>query len=86
MNFQPHTVACGELHTLVATAHGDVFSWGSNESGQCGIGPNLKQVFAPACVNFDAYAKPKFSKVSAGAHHSGFLDEIGRLFMCGKND
>jgi alpha-tubulin suppressor-like RCC1 family protein len=24
--------------------------------------------------------------ISAGGYHSGFVDEIGRLFMCGKNE
>jgi alpha-tubulin suppressor-like RCC1 family protein len=24
--------------------------------------------------------------VSAGGYHTGFVDDIGRLFTCGKND
>lgn len=30
-------VACGRAHTIVIAASGEVYSWGSNEFGQCGI-------------------------------------------------
>ena len=33
LNMNPLTVSCGALHTVVMTAKGDVFAWGSNEFG-----------------------------------------------------
>lgn len=35
-------------------------------------------------MNFDKYYKPHIKQVSAGANHSGFVDDLGRLFMSGK--
>lgn len=40
----------------------------------------------PAKVDFDKYYKPFIRQVAAGGSHSGFLDDVGRVFMCGKND
>ena len=34
--------------------------------------------------NFDQYYKPYIVSISAGGSHSAFVDEIGRLFMCGR--
>jgi alpha-tubulin suppressor-like RCC1 family protein len=42
--------------------------------------------YGPKSVNFDKYFKPVIKKISAGGYHTGFVDEIGRLFTCGKND
>lgn len=68
---------------------GDVFTWGSNEFGQCGgsnTGEKIPIFYSPKSVNFDKYFKPVIKKISAGGYHTGFVDEIGRLFTCGKND
>ena len=43
-------------------------------------------IMAPAIVNFDSYVKPMIKSVSSCNDHSGFVDDIGRLFMCGRND
>lgn len=40
--------------------------------------------FAPVLVNFDQYYRPNLQNISAGGSHSAFVDEIGRLFICGK--
>jgi alpha-tubulin suppressor-like RCC1 family protein len=37
-------------------------------------------------VNFDNYYKPVLRAASSGSHHSAFLDDIGRLFVCGYNE
>jgi len=68
---------------------GEVFAWGNNENGQCGTGsePFLNMVhWSPKQVRFDDYFKPNIKFVNAGQSHSAFVDDIGRLFMCGKGD
>jgi hypothetical protein len=40
----------------------------------------------PKRVKFDDYYKPNVTFINAGAHHSAFVDDIGRLFMAGKGD
>jgi alpha-tubulin suppressor-like RCC1 family protein len=37
-------------------------------------------------VNFEDYYTPNLKEVYAGAYHSAFLDDIGRLFTCGKGE
>jgi alpha-tubulin suppressor-like RCC1 family protein len=60
LNQKLHNVSCGVNHTIVSTRQGDVFAWGSNESGQCGTtkGQKIGKIFAPQSVNFDQYYKP----------------------------
>lgn len=43
-------------------------------------------VYAPKIVNFDKYYKPFIKVASTGSYHTGFVDEIGRAFVCGKNE
>jgi alpha-tubulin suppressor-like RCC1 family protein len=68
-----------------------VYAWGENEYGQCGVQARQSEsgtsiLYGPTLVNFDDYYKPTIRQVSAGGHHSGFVDDIGRLFTCGKGD
>ena len=42
-------ISCGDEHTAVATASGRLFSFGSNEWGQLGLGHN-SNVLKPSCV------------------------------------
>jgi alpha-tubulin suppressor-like RCC1 family protein len=42
--------------------------------------------WSPKLVRFDDYFKPNIKFASGGSNHSAFVDDIGRLFMCGKGD
>ena len=65
------------------TRIGDAFAWGNNDFGQCGS--NTKATtYVPHCVNFDNYYRTNLRNVNAGANHTAFIDDIGRLFMCGR--
>lgn len=88
LNLKPQGISCGANHTLVHTKSGDVFAWGSNEYGQCGTTTGIKihKHHQPTVVNFDQYYKPVIRSVSGGGYHSGFIDDIGRLFVCGRNN
>jgi alpha-tubulin suppressor-like RCC1 family protein len=37
-------------------------------------------------VRFEEYQRPFIASVNCGSDHSAFVDEIGRLFMCGKGE
>jgi alpha-tubulin suppressor-like RCC1 family protein len=41
-------------------------------------------IFSPRLVNFDSYFKPNIHQIECGSEHSAFVDEIGRLFTCGR--
>ena len=67
--------------------NGDVYSWGSNDYGQCGTGSgSVAIIFNPKKVNFENYYRPNITQIDCGAHHSAFIDDIGRLFTCGRSN
>lgn len=68
------------------TRLGDVFAWGNNDFGQCGANATREMAFTPNSVNFDQYYRTNIKSISAGSYHSAFVDEIGRLFMCGRGE
>jgi len=68
------------------TRLGDVFSWGNNDFGQLGINNSRQVAFAPHLVNFGQYYRTNIKQVNAGSYHSAFVDDIGRLFMCGRGE
>ena len=78
-------VKCGDCHTLVLCRNGDCFAWGNNDYGQCGVGGN-SMLFSPKLVNFDAYYKPNVKQIDCGAETSAFVDDVGRLFTCGRGN
>ena len=86
LNFKLQAVSCGKSHTLVMTRLGDVFAWGNNDFGQCGASNTKEVTYAPHSVNFDQYYRTTIKSISAGSYHSAFVDEIGRLFMCGRGE
>jgi len=47
---------------------------------------NINYEASPGKVKFSDYYKPTIRSLSAGAYHSGFIDDLGRLFTCGKNN
>ena len=72
------------------TRLGDVFAWGNNDFGQLGGSKHVssKEVaaFGPTSVNFEQYYRTNIEQISAGSYHSAFVDDIGRLFMCGRGE
>lgn len=73
-------VCCGYAHTHAITNGGLVYSWGNNECGQLGLGPE-----APVFVR-----KPKLVqglrsivKLSAGNEHSAAINKNQELFTWG---
>jgi len=74
-------VAGGEAHSLALRADGVLLSWGSNDSGQLGIGTLAGQP-APVPVS----GLPEVDRVSAGRAHSLALTRDGRLWSWGSNE
>ena len=71
-------VSCGLHHTVVLTAAGEVFTFGSNQYGQLGTG-DLQQVSSPVQVKIPGIA----SQVSAGSNHTVILSAKGIVFTFG---
>ena len=78
-------VACGEHHTMLLTAAGDVYTLGSNREGQLGCGegtaaaPPSTPVLAAGPSAADPAARARVVAIAAGARHSLALTEDGGL-------
>lgn len=68
------------------TRLGDVFAWGNNDFGQLGVNNSRQVAFSPHSVNFGQYYRTNIKSINAGSYHSAFVDDIGRLFMCGRGE
>ena len=71
-------IACGENHALALTAKGQVYSWGSNDAKQLGIGPDVdgEGPFKISGTNgFDS----RISQIACGDLTSYALDEEGNV-------
>lgn len=77
-------VSCGEVHTLVLTAEGDVYAFGDNGYGQCG---NVTEhvTTEPLLVPLPLDVGETATAVHAGAFHSLVTTSTGRLLAFGDN-
>ncbi|CAJ1338033.1 unnamed protein product [Effrenium voratum] len=77
-------VACGEHHSLVLTAHGEVFSFGCNLHGALGSGRCSSQEQAERVVGNHLRSMP-IRGIAAGAQSSMALSIGGHVFTWGSN-
>ncbi len=76
--------AIGETHACALDDQGSIFCWGSNGSGQLGIGSDEPSSLTPVPVA--APEGVRFTHVAAGRLHTCALDEEGRAWCWGTND
>ena len=75
-------VACGNLHTAVATEGGGVYTFGSGEHGRLGHGDEVDQL-APRRVAAAGFNGERVVMVAAGADQTVALSEAGHVFTWG---
>lgn len=73
------SISCGNAHCLGLSKDGDVYTWGRNESGQCGY--RLGRAFS---VSYQE-GLGKVSQIACGFAHSLALNCSGELFAWGLN-
>ena len=73
-------VACGDYHNLALTSTGELYSWGTNDYGQLGLGYTGPAVENPVKVNFERTTDEDEGEgeafvfgITAAGHHSGAL-------------
>lgn len=74
-------IAAGGTHALALTNDGRIFAWGSNGSGQLGLGTTTATYTSPVEVT----AVTGVVAIGAGANHSLAVLGDGRLFTWGAN-
>ena len=82
LDVDPYDVQCGSNHSLLLSRQGNVFSWGSNKHGQCGVHPSTGQLAleSPTALNCQ-----NVLQIDCGSEHSAFIDNSGRTFTFGSN-
>ena len=76
-------VAAGAKHSLYCTAQGHVYSWGSNEDGQCGVSRDTDvPLFSPEQVKAHIGGL-RVVKVACGARHSLCVTARGDMYTWG---
>jgi alpha-tubulin suppressor-like RCC1 family protein len=77
-------ISAGSIHSLILNSQGQVFSFGSDEEGQLGIGYEEESEYYPAPVRIRALEN--IIAISAGYDHSLFLNSQGQVYSCGGNE
>eukprot|EP00658_Telonema_sp_P-2_P032288 TRINITY_DN23948_c0_g1_i3.p1 TRINITY_DN23948_c0_g1~~TRINITY_DN23948_c0_g1_i3.p1 ORF type:complete len:476 (+),score=103.86 TRINITY_DN23948_c0_g1_i3:71-1498(+) len=82
-------VSAGAKHTVAVLDDGEVYAWGCNSDGQCGLPPKIKSsisaahkgetVDTPTLVSY--FTGEKGFKVACGTHHSMVLCVSGAEFV-----
>jgi alpha-tubulin suppressor-like RCC1 family protein len=75
-------VRAGVAHCLALSFGGEIYGWGQNQQGACGIGSDLSVSLYPRRVDFPGRAH----RIVCGPHHSMALGEDGQFFVWGLND
>ena len=75
-------VACGDYHTLVATATNGLYAFGLGLSGRLGNGSEEDQ-YSPVQIISGNLASKQILKISAGGHHSAAIVHPGVLYTWG---
>ena len=75
-------VVCGYEHTLTLDDNGDLWAFGRNNYGQCGIDTNGDDVNVPTKI----FGSMDIVHIAAGSYFSACVDVEGHLWTFGKND
>ncbi|KAL3880398.1 hypothetical protein ACJMK2_032642, partial [Sinanodonta woodiana] len=71
-------ISCGTHHTVVLLQNGEVYTFGSNQYGQLGVGDTVIRG-SPAKMQLPGVAV----QVAAGSHHTVVLLANGQVLTCG---
>lgn len=75
---------CGGHHTFVFCEGDQIYCWGDNKYGQLGLEHNINQAL-PQRVQLNLEPDVHITQISCGGYHTIFLDNEGRVYVCGKN-
>lgn len=82
-------IACGDYHCFAVNTKNEVYAWGLNQYGQCGVENNLELedgsvIIKPTKV--EALSGLGIQSIVGGEHHSLALTDKGDVFAWGRLD
>ncbi|XP_068631040.1 probable E3 ubiquitin-protein ligase HERC4 isoform X2 [Battus philenor] len=77
-------IACGSYHSIALTNNGDLFAWGANSYGQCGLGNMTNKETTPQQIT--SLSGVPIALVACGSYHTFVLSKSGAVFGWGKNN
>ncbi|XP_026322032.1 probable E3 ubiquitin-protein ligase HERC4 isoform X2 [Hyposmocoma kahamanoa] len=76
-------IACGSYHSVALSNNGDLFAWGANNYGQCGLGTMTSKETTPQQIT--SLIGVPIALIACGSHHTFVLSKSGAVFGWGKN-
>ncbi|XP_050667406.1 probable E3 ubiquitin-protein ligase HERC4 isoform X2 [Leptidea sinapis] len=76
-------IACGSYHSIALTNNGELYAWGANSYGQCGLGTVSKKETTPKQIT--SLIGVPIAFVACGSNHTFVLSKSGAVFGFGKN-
>jgi regulator of chromosome condensation len=74
-----HTVVCGGMHSVIVNTMGQAHTWGCNDEGALGTGPDDEDNWRPKLVKL----QQKVVAVTAGDSHTAFMTDKGQIYLTG---
>lgn len=82
--------ACGDVHSVILTKKGELFSFGGGSFGQLGLGSISKMPldsdsypFMPTPTKIESLSNITITKISCGDSHTMAIDSDGKLYAWG---
>jgi len=79
-------IACGSLHCLALIQSGQVWAWGDNECGQCGLGEEPSSSDTPRLVQGGDLEGVSVLAVGCGEEYSMAMNRQGGVLAWGNNE
>ncbi|XP_052749366.1 probable E3 ubiquitin-protein ligase HERC4 isoform X2 [Galleria mellonella] len=76
-------VACGSYHSMALTNNGDLYAWGANSYGQCGLGNVTNKEMKPQQIT--SLLGVPIALIACGSNHTFVLSKSGAVYGWGKN-
>ncbi|XP_073943044.1 HECT and RLD domain containing E3 ubiquitin ligase 4 isoform X2 [Choristoneura fumiferana] len=76
-------IACGSYHSIALTNNGDLFAWGANSHGQCGLGTMTNKELTPQQIT--SLQGVPIAMITCGSNHTFVLSKSGAVYGWGKN-
>ena len=76
-------IVCGGSHSGALSERGQVFMWGLNRNGQCGIAAKADSILEPRPVDMSGLDGQQATSIVCGRNHSAMVTAEGRVYSWG---